>query len=208
MPITMPTGKWSGCASTQIVPRAGSERIAGHSNATSSSTTAVGFTHASQFRGHYRTIFSPRVCERSAWRLECRDTLPSVANDGLLLNMAAEIQLHNSMGGKKEAFVPLKPDAVRIYTCGPTVYDFAHIGNFRTFMFQDILRRFLHQRGYRVLQVMNLTDVDDRITQKAAAAGISIRDYTEKYIAALLEDIEALHIEMPEELVRATDHID
>src|SRR5882724_8898757 len=76
-------------------------------------------------------------------------------------NMAAEIQLHNTMGGKKEAFTPLKLDAVRIYTCGPTVYDFAHIGNFRTFMFQDLLRRFLRVRGYKVFQVMNLTDVDD-----------------------------------------------
>src|ERR1700733_4452692 len=208
MPITMPTGKWSGCASTQIVPRAGSERIAGHSNATSSSTTAVGFTHASQFRGHYRTIFSPRVCERSACRLECRDTLPSVANDGLLLNMAAEIQLHNTMGGKKEAFVPLKPDAVRIYTRGPTVYDYAHIGNFRTFMFQDLLRRFLRVRGYKVFQVMNLTDVDDRIIAHAAAAGKSIRDFTEQYIKAFVEDCLTLGMEPPEKLVRATDHIE
>ena len=95
-----------------------------------------------------------------------------------------------------------------MYTCGPTVYDFAHIGNFRTFVFQDVLRRFLHSQGYRVLQVMNVTDVDDRIIQNAAAAGVSIREYTEKYIQAFLEDIGALNIELPEELVRATDHID
>jgi cysteinyl-tRNA synthetase len=122
--------------------------------------------------------------------------------------VAAEIQLHNTMGGKKEAFVPLKPDAVRIYTCGPTVYDFAHIGNFRTFMFQDLLRRFLRVRGYKVFQVMNLTDVDDRIIAHAAAAGKSIRDFTEQYIKAFVEDCRTLGMEPPEKLVRATDHIE
>jgi len=75
-------------------------------------------------------------------------------------------------------------------------------------VFQDILRRFLRSQGYRVMQVMNVTDVDDRIIQSAAGQGIGIREYTEKYIAAFLEDIQALHIEMPEELVRATDHIE
>jgi cysteinyl-tRNA synthetase len=75
-------------------------------------------------------------------------------------------------------------------------------------MFQDILRRFLRSRGYSVLQVMNVTDVDDRIIQSAAAAGVGIREYTDKYIHAFLQDIDALHIEMPEELVRATDHIE
>jgi cysteinyl-tRNA synthetase len=112
------------------------------------------------------------------------------------------------MGGKKEAFVPLKPDAVRIYTCGPTVYDFAHIGNFRTFMFQDLLRRFLRVRGYKVFQVMNLTDVDDRIIAHAAAAGKSIRDYTEQYINAFVDDCGTLGMEPAEKLVRATDHIE
>jgi len=119
-----------------------------------------------------------------------------------------EIRLHNTLTNRLEPLSPIHPDEVRIYTCGPTVYAFAHIGNFRTFMFQDILRRFLRFRGYRVLQVMNVTDVDDRIIQASAAAGIGIREYTEKYIQAFLEDIDALHIEMPEELVRATDHID
>jgi len=122
--------------------------------------------------------------------------------------MAAEIQLHNTMGGKKEAFAPLKPDAVRIYTCGPTVYDFAHIGNFRTFMFQDLLRRFLRVRGYKVFQVMNLTDVDDRIISHASAAGKSIRDFTDQYIKAFMEDCRALGLEPAEKLVRATDHIE
>ncbi|MGB6470982.1 MAG: cysteine--tRNA ligase, partial [Candidatus Acidiferrales bacterium] len=118
------------------------------------------------------------------------------------------IRLHNTLTNKMEALGTLHAGEVRIYTCGPTVYDFAHIGNFRTFMFQDILRRFLASQGYRVLQVMNLTDVDDRIIQKAAAAKVTIREYTEKYIEAFLADMRALGLEMPEEIVRATDHIE
>ncbi len=119
-----------------------------------------------------------------------------------------EIRLYNTLTNRLEPLDPLHPGEVRIYTCGPTVYASAHIGNFRTFVFQDILRRFLRSQGYRVLQVMNVTDVDDRIIHSAAAAGIGIREYTDKYIRAFLEDIDALGIEMPEELVRATDHIE
>src|SRR6202142_3313313 len=118
-----------------------------------------------------------------------------------------EILLHNTLSNRKEALQPLHPGEVRMYTCGPTVYDFAHIGNFRTFVFQDILRRFLISRGYRLNHVMNLTDVDDRIIQNAAAAGVSIREYPEKYVNAFLEDMTALNIEKPEKMVRATDHI-
>lgn len=118
-----------------------------------------------------------------------------------------EIRFHNTLTNRLDPLSPVHPGEVRIYTCGPTVYDFAHIGNFRTFVFQDILRRFLHSRGLRVLQVMNLTDVDDRIIQKAAQAGTSIREYTEKYIQAFFQDMGALNLEMPEEIVRATDHI-
>ena len=120
----------------------------------------------------------------------------------------AEIRLHNTMGGETEAFVPLKAGEVRMYTCGPTVYDYAHIGNFRTFVFQDILRRFLKLRGFAMLHVMNLTDVDDRIIANAAAAGVGIREYTEKYVAAFFADCEALSIESPEYWIRATDHIE
>jgi cysteinyl-tRNA synthetase len=119
-----------------------------------------------------------------------------------------EIQFHNTLTGRTEPFVPLVKGEVRAYTCGPTVYDFAHIGNFRTFVFQDVLRRYLKSRGYRVIQVMNLTDVDDRIIQKAAAAGVSIREYTEKYIQAYLDDRRALNLEPPEHIARATEHID
>ena len=119
-----------------------------------------------------------------------------------------QILLHNTLTTRLEPLEPVHPGEVRMYTCGPTVYDFAHIGNFRTFVFQDVLRRFLRQRGYRVLQVMNLTDVDDRIIQNAAAAKVGIREYTEKYIQAFLDDMDALHLEKPEEMVRATDHIE
>ena len=120
----------------------------------------------------------------------------------------AEIQLHNTLGSKIEPFVPRTPGEVRMYSCGPTVYDFAHIGNFRTFVFQDILRRFLKWRGFKLNHVMNLTDVDDRIIANAAAAGVGLREYTEKYAQAFFDDCKALSIEAPEQWVRATDNID
>ncbi len=152
----------------------------------------------------------PGVCLSEGPRLECAvyacaAKRPIRCSDSELMG---EIYFQNTLTGRKEPFIPLHPGEVRMYTCGPTVYDFAHIGNFRTFVFQDILRRFLRSHGYRVTQVMNLTDVDDRIIQNAAAAGVSIRDYTEKYIQAFLEDIRTLRLETPEHLVRATDHIE
>jgi cysteinyl-tRNA synthetase len=118
-----------------------------------------------------------------------------------------EIQLHNTLSGKIEPFVPLKPGQVRMYTCGPTVYDYAHVGNYRTFVFQDILRRFLKLRGFKLNHVMNLTDVDDRIIANAAAAGVGIREYTEKFVQAFFTDCKTLSIESPEHWIRATDHI-
>ena len=123
------------------------------------------------------------------------------------------LRFRNTLTGRLEDFSPLepatagRPPQVRIYTCGPTVYDFAHIGNFRTFVFQDILRRHLRARGFQLLHVMNITDVDDRIIANAAAAGLSLRDYTEKFAQAFFEDMRALNLEMPEHLVRATDHV-
>jgi cysteinyl-tRNA synthetase len=119
-----------------------------------------------------------------------------------------EIVFQNTLGGRKEAFVPLHAGEARMYTCGPTVYDFAHIGNFRTFVFQDILRRFLRSRGFAVIQVMNFTDVDDRIIANASAKGMDIRTYTDQYIQAFLADRRMLSLEKPEHLVRATDHIE
>jgi cysteinyl-tRNA synthetase len=119
-----------------------------------------------------------------------------------------EIQVHNTYSGKVERFVPLKNGEVRMYTCGPTVYDYAHIGNFRTFVFQDILRRFLKLRGFKLTHVMNLTDVDDRIIANAAAAGVGIRDYTEKFVQAFFADCRTLSVEAPEHWIRATDNIE
>ncbi|HTZ75523.1 MAG TPA: cysteine--tRNA ligase [Candidatus Aquilonibacter sp.] len=118
------------------------------------------------------------------------------------------IRLHNTLTNQLETLMPLHPGEVRIYTCGPTVYAYAHIGNFRTFMFQDVLRRFLRSQGLRLLHVMNVTDVDDRIIANAAGAGVSIRDYTEKYIQAFLDDMAAINLEQPEILARATEHIE
>ncbi|MGB7172378.1 MAG: cysteine--tRNA ligase [Candidatus Acidiferrales bacterium] len=119
-----------------------------------------------------------------------------------------EILLHNTLTNRKEPFVPLHPGEVRMYTCGPTVYDYAHIGNYRTFVFQDILRRVLESRGFRMKHVLNLTDVDDRIIQNAAEKGISIFDYTAQYIQAFKDDMKALSCETPEHVVRATDCIE
>jgi cysteinyl-tRNA synthetase len=119
-----------------------------------------------------------------------------------------EIVFQNTLTGRKEAFVPLRAGEVRMYTCGPTVYNFAHIGNMRFYVSQDILRRFLCSRGFRLIQVMNITDVDDRIIANAAAAGVGIREYTDKYIEAFLADRRALGLELPDKIVRATDHIE
>jgi len=116
------------------------------------------------------------------------------------------LRLFNTLSGKIEEFVPLEDRRVRMYACGPTVYDYGHIGNFRTFVAVDVLHRFLRQDGYQVRHVMNITDVDDKIIRNSAQAGVSVRDYTRKYEQAFLEDIETLSIERPE-LVRATDHI-
>src|SRR5579863_8135618 len=109
-----------------------------------------------------------------------------------------EIRFYNTLGGKLEAFTPQKGDAVRMYTCGPTVYDYAHIGNFRTFVFQDILRRFLKLRGFKMNHVMNLTDVDDSIIHHAAATGASNRDYTQKFAHAFFDHCNPLSDEAPE----------
>jgi len=117
------------------------------------------------------------------------------------------IRLSNTLSGKVEEFVPLAPPLVRMYSCGPTVYDYGHIGNFRTFVAVDILRRFLKQSGFKLHHVMNITDVDDRIIERAAKQGVGVRPFTEKFEKAFLDDMDSLHCEHPEEIVRATDEI-
>jgi cysteinyl-tRNA synthetase len=117
------------------------------------------------------------------------------------------LRLYNTLPGKIEEFHPLQNNEVRMYACGPTVYDYGHIGNFRTFVAVDILRRFLRQSGFKVRHVMNITDVDDKIIRNSAQAGLSVKDYTAKYEKAFLEDSSTLNIEPPV-LVRATQHIE
>ena len=116
------------------------------------------------------------------------------------------LRLYNTLSGRVEEFQPLRNDEVRMYACGPTVYDYGHIGNFRTFVAVDVLRRFLRLSGYTVRHVMNITDVDDKIIHNAAHAGLSVQQYTAKYEKAFLEDAATLNIEQPL-LVRATEHI-
>src|SRR6202045_916932 len=117
------------------------------------------------------------------------------------------LRLYNTLSGKIEEFHPLQNNEVRMYACGPTVYDYGHIGNFRTFVPVDILRRFFRQSGFEVRHVMNITDVDDKIIRNPAQEGLSVKDYTAKYEKAFLEDSSTLNIEPPV-LVRATQHIE
>lgn len=117
------------------------------------------------------------------------------------------IRFHNTLSGREEEFQPLNPDEIRVYTCGPTVYDLPHIGNFRAYVFEDLLLRFLRFSGYRVFQVMNLTDVDDKTIRGAKAAGVSLREYTEPFIQAFFAGLRTLRIEPAAVYPRATEHI-
>jgi cysteinyl-tRNA synthetase len=116
------------------------------------------------------------------------------------------LRLYNTMSAKVEEFRPLRDSEVRMYACGPTVYDYGHIGNFRTFVAVDLLWRYLLQSGYTVRHVMNITDVDDKIIRNSARDGVSVQQYTSKYEKAFLEDSAMIGIEQPL-LVRATEHI-
>jgi len=118
------------------------------------------------------------------------------------------IKFYNTLTKKKEEFIPIEDKIVKMYTCGPTVYDFAHIGNFRAYIFEDLLHRYLEFRGYKVVRVMNITDVDDKTIQGAKREGISLKEYTDRYLKYFLEDMETLRIKKPEYLPRATEHID
>ncbi len=117
------------------------------------------------------------------------------------------LRIYNTLTRQKEEFEPGEDGTVRMYTCGPTVYDYAHIGNFRTYMFEDILRRYLELSGYRVIQVMNITDVDDKTIQGARSKGDSLDAYTAPYIEAFFEDLDTLRMERAQHYPRATEHI-
>ena len=118
------------------------------------------------------------------------------------------LRFYNTLSQQVEPFTPARDNTVRMYTCGPTVYDYAHIGNFRTFTFVDILRRWLRVSGFRLDHVMNVTDVDDRIIQNSSAQHKSLEEYTSTYTQAFLEDCQKLRLEKPEHLTPATGHID
>lgn len=119
-----------------------------------------------------------------------------------------QIFLQNTLGNKKEEFVPLKAGEVSMYSCGPTVYDFAHIGNFRTFILSDILRRTFEYNGYKVDGVMNVTDVDDKTIKRSRAEGISLEALTRKYEDLFFTDLETLNVKKPGKTPRATESID
>ena len=119
----------------------------------------------------------------------------------------AALELFNTLSGKLERLEPVGAPALRMYACGPTVYDYGHIGNFRTFLHVDVLRRFLRQQGMAVEHVMNITDVDDKIIRNALAANKGITEYTARFEKAFFEDMDALGIERPEQVPRATEHI-
>jgi cysteinyl-tRNA synthetase len=117
------------------------------------------------------------------------------------------LQLHNTLTRRLEPLAPLAPPRVTMYTCGPTVWNYAHIGNFRTFLFEDLLRRHLEASGYEVFQIMNLTDVDDRTIKAAAAAGKRLVDHTEPYTQAFFEDLDYLRIRRAHVYPRATQAV-
>ncbi len=123
--------------------------------------------------------------------------------------MAMALKFFNTLSRSVEAFVPLDPAGkkVGLYCCGPTVYDFAHIGNWRTFVFGDLVRRVLEFKGFDVTHVMNITDVEDKIIKRVRAAGGSLRDYTSQYETAFLEDLQTLGCRKPHHTPRATEYI-
>jgi cysteinyl-tRNA synthetase len=117
------------------------------------------------------------------------------------------IRFFNTLGGKIEPFNPIQKGNVRLYTCGPTVYDYAHIGNYRAYMFEDLLKRFLQFMGYNVIHVMNITDVDDKTINGANAQGVSLGEYTEKYVQAFFAGLDILNIARADYYPRATENI-
>ncbi|HWB41896.1 MAG TPA: hypothetical protein VG500_11585, partial [Gemmatimonadales bacterium] len=117
------------------------------------------------------------------------------------------LQLHNTLTRRVEPFVPLVAGRASLYTCGPTIYNYAHIGNFRTFLFEDLLRRWLEASGYRVFHIMNLTDVDDRTIAAAVGQGVPLRQHVDPFARAFEEDRDWLRIRPPHAQPRATEYI-
>ncbi len=117
------------------------------------------------------------------------------------------MRIYDTLTRQLQELQPLQPGHVRMYTCGPTVHDFAHIGNFRTYVWEDLLRRSLKLHGFNVTQVMNITDIEDKIIARMAAEEKSLREVTEPYVEAFFEDLDTLRIERAEHYPRATEHL-
>jgi len=117
------------------------------------------------------------------------------------------LQLYNTLSRKKEVFKPIKKGQIGLYSCGPTVYNFAHIGNFRNYVFVDILKGYLKFKGFKVKHVMNITDIDDKTIRDSAKAGMNLKEFTEKYTKAFFDDIKALNIEKADIYPKATEHV-
>src|SRR5947209_1985491 len=165
------------------------------------------YDHGDGTRQQYRHSLGARQRHsHSCLDARARTPVPNLVFVTIENSMA--LRLYNTLSGDIEEFLPSENGTVRFYACGPTVYDYGHIGNFRTFVAVDLLRRFLRFSGHPLNHVMNITDVDDKIIRNAAKAGVGVNDYTRKYETAFLEDCDSLNIQQPEKLVRATDHIE
>lgn len=149
----------------------------------------------------WKAIAAPTKVESSAVSYAADEAMASVLS-------LSPLKLFNTLSREKEVFTSLEPKVVRFYSCGPTVYDYAHIGNFRAFLSYDLLKRWLLYRGYNVRHVMNLTDVDDKIIKKVNELGCTAKELTDKYTDAFFKDLEQLNILPADSYPRATDHID
>src|ERR1700730_12152907 len=118
------------------------------------------------------------------------------------------LRLYNTLGRRLSEFKPLASRKVTMYTCGPTVYNYSHIGTFRTFVFEDVLKRYLAYKGYRVVQVMNITDVEDRIIDGIKKTGMNRQELTDFFTKAFMEDLATLNVQRAERYPRAADHIE
>src|SRR5262245_36274757 len=117
------------------------------------------------------------------------------------------LKLTNTLTATQVPFTPMDGEHVRMYTCGPTVYDYAHIGNFRTYVFEDVLRRHLLSKGWKLTHVMNITDIDDKIIKRSVELGVNLKSYTEPYTKAFFEDSATLRIQPPDVITPATEYI-
>src|SRR5213593_3150757 len=153
---------------------------------------------------------APRGCAVARWRTRCSTRCATARVDapaGRSYVSAVTLSLHNTLTRRLEPFQPLAPPRVTLYTCGPTVWNYAHIGNFRTFLFEDLLRRYLVYSGYDVFHIMNLTDVDDRTIKAAAAAGKRLAEHTAPFIEAFFADRDYLRIKAAHAYPRATESV-